>query len=71
MKCKFKVKNKTEFDDGLANVHMEVTQDNCEENKAFFANNPNGYFDVMGIAPEVASQFVVGGEYFIDILPVK
>lgn len=70
MKCRFKCKSKTEFDDGLANVHMEPVPDS-PENKEFFKYNPNGYFDVASLNPDIAKQFTVGKEYTIEITPVK
>jgi hypothetical protein len=67
VKCRFKCRNKTEFDDGMANVHLEPVQESNADNKAFFVNNPTGYFDVMAITPEASELFVVGQEYILDI----
>lgn len=69
-RCKMKIRSKTEFDDGLANVHMEVTAEG-DENKAFFKNFPNGYMDLNSVSPEVAKELETGKEYYIDIVRVK
>lgn len=70
-RCKFKCKSKTEFDDGLANIHMEPVQEGSEENKQFFKYTPSGFFDLTSINPEVAKEFQVGKEYYIDITQAK
>jgi hypothetical protein len=69
MRCKFKCRNKTEFDDGSASVHLEPVR--SEENKQFFQNDPYGNFDAQGITPEASKIFVVGKEYSIEITPVE
>jgi hypothetical protein len=66
MKCR----SKTQFDDGIANVHMEVVTNGSEENKQFFKYTPSGFLDINQVNPEVANQFVPGNEYNIDITPV-
>ena len=61
----FKCRSKTEYDDGLADVNMEPIQG--EENNKFFKNGPNGYFNLHGIAPDIATQFKSGKLYKIEI----
>lgn len=68
--CRFKCRSKTEYDDGLANVHMEPVQE-CEENKKFFKYGPSGIFDLSGINPDIASMFKPGKEYLIKITEVE
>lgn len=68
--CKFKCRSKTEYDDGLANAHMEPVQD-CEENRKFFKHAPSGFLDLSGISPDVASMFKAGKSYIIKITEME
>ncbi len=69
MRCRFKCRNKTDFDDGLSNVHLEPVR--SEENKQFFQNEPYGNLDAIGLTPEASKLFAVGKEYFLDITPAE
>lgn len=61
----FKCRSKTEYDDGMADINMEVVQG--EENSKVFKHTPNGFFNMSGIKPECASQFKPGKNYKITI----
>lgn len=69
-RCKFKCRSKTDFDDGFSNIHLEAVRDGSKENKTFF-KDPSGFFDLQNVNQDVANQFNVGKEYFIDITPVE
>lgn len=62
----FKCRSKTEYDDGSADINLEVVQSG-EENKKVFKHTPNGFFNLAGINPEIAFQFKAGKNYKINI----
>ena len=68
-RCKFKC-TKVEFSGDVANpdqtVHFEAVTSGSPENESFFHWTPSGRLQ-LGLVRQ--GEFVVGKEYFLDIIP--
>lgn len=69
-RAKFKVTAKTEREGGFS-VKLEPVVGGSPENDNFFKWTPWGALEMGPVNPEVANQFEVGKEYYLDITPAE
>ncbi len=81
VRAKFKVESKKQMLWQVANnkggydpkIVTEIELNPCypssEENKAFYAATPGGKIMLPCVNPEVADQFVLGSEMYVDFTP--
>lgn len=65
-RCKFKCESVLNTVDG-ATIKLSPVTSGSEENKKFFKYTPFGEFNFGTVNSEVATQFIPGKEYYIDI----
>lgn len=66
MTVKFRIKRKTEHDNGTVDLFSELVQ-GSEENKAVLKENGFGYLDLQGLNAVTASELTVGREINVEI----
>jgi hypothetical protein len=50
----------------LVSVKFQVVTGGSDENKSFFASTPSGSIDLSQMKKEVADQFELNKEYYVD-----
>lgn len=70
MRAKFLVDSVTNHADGGNTVKMRPVCGNSEENKSFWKYTPSGNLEMYINAPNAASFFQPGAEYYIDFTVV-
>jgi hypothetical protein len=70
VRAKFKVRSKTEFEQGTFSIEMFPVCGDSEENKKFFKWTPCGELKLQTVNPDAAKNLEPGKEYYIDITPV-
>lgn len=82
IRAKFVLTSKTEqlgyqYNNGVQSPEVQVTLDfqvvtsGSDENKAFFASTPSGEMHVRLAKKEVADQFELMKEYYVDFTPAN
>ena len=55
----------------LVSVHFQVVTATSDENKSFFASTPSGTIELEQMKKEVADQFELNKEYYVDFTPAN
>lgn len=72
VRAKFRVNNIRIDHNGMPNgFQMHPVYSGSEENQQFFAATPAGSIDMWITNPEVAAQFQVGQEFYVDFTPAE
>ncbi len=53
----------------LSTIRLTPVTSNSDENKAFFEATPTGQLDLGVLGDDVAANFKLGGEYYVDFTP--
>jgi hypothetical protein len=67
VRAKFKCIQVTQTETGIG-VKLHAVTDGSKENKEFFKWTPCGVLDMATINDEAAKEFIVGKQYYIDII---
>lgn len=70
VRAKFRVEKKIDNGETLE-VSLQPVTATSEENSSFFKYTPYGGLHLGGVQPEVAAQFTVGEEVYLDITPAS
>jgi hypothetical protein len=70
VRAKFKVASKSDFGDAFK-VVLSPVYSGSPENQAFFKATPGGSITLEVIGKEVADQFKVNQEFYIDFIPAE
>lgn len=67
-RAKFILEEKAEFTGGYR-LRFRAVHSGSPENERFFHYTPNGSLEMQVVKQEVADQFKVGQEYYLDLSP--
>lgn len=68
VRAKMRVEMKSQTPYGFG-VKLTAVYGDSPENKAFFAATPSGSVELAVVKEEVAAQFELGKEYYVDFTP--
>ncbi|MGV3605243.1 MAG: hypothetical protein ACO1RA_02465 [Planctomycetaceae bacterium] len=68
-RCKFKVESVRKYKDS-SNITLRAVVGGSPENDSFFRWTPSGSLTIDVLRPEIADQFPLGAEVYMDLTPV-